>query len=61
VTYELDAISVGHDLSRGTSVFTKAVAEAPFTAVEVDEDGRPADASGAIYDEADGRELTSVS
>jgi single-strand DNA-binding protein len=61
VTYEIDAVSVGHDLSRGVSTFTKALAESAATMVEVDEDGRPADASGAIYDEPEPRELTSVS
>jgi single-strand DNA-binding protein len=61
VTYEIDAISVGHDLSRGTSTFTKAVTEAIATAVEIDEDGLPADASAAIYADEPSRELTSVS
>jgi single-strand DNA-binding protein len=44
VAYELEANAVGHDLSRGTSEFTKVVR--PRTVqVEVDAEGRPADAS----------------
>src|ERR1700753_667276 len=61
VTYEIDAVSVGHDLSRGISKVTQALVEAAATSVEVDEDGLPANASSAIYDEPEPRELTSVS
>ncbi len=59
VTYELDALAVGHDLSRGTSQFTKAARELT-TVIEVDDDGRPADASDEIYDTDDARELAGV-
>ena len=40
--YELDAISVGHDLTRGTSVFTR-VSRPAGPSVENDEAGIPAD------------------
>lgn len=61
VSYEIDAISVGHDLARGVTAFKKMVVEAPVTSVEVDEDGIPADASAVIFEGAEERELTSVS
>ncbi len=63
VTYEIDAISIGHDLSRGVSTFTKALREVVVTNVEVDGDGLPADVSDAIYagaEELDTRSLTAV-
>ena len=44
VSYELDAIAVGHDLSRGTSEFNKTFRPQAVT-VEVDADGIPADRS----------------
>jgi single-strand DNA-binding protein len=59
VTYELDAISVGHDLSRGVSTFTKSTPAASSN-VEVDADGLPANAAEAIYEAVEPRELTSV-
>lgn len=43
MSYELDAIAVGHDLARGTSQFTKVTRAFAVTTVEVDEDGIPAD------------------
>ena len=43
VAYELEAMAVGHDLSRGTSEFRKAIRARDQ--VEVDADGRPADRS----------------
>ena len=43
MSYELDATAVGHDLSRGTSEFTKVVRPYAVTSVEVDGDGIPAD------------------
>jgi single-strand DNA-binding protein len=43
VAYELEALAVGHDLSRGTSEFRKTIR--PRDQVEVDADGRPADRS----------------
>ena len=60
VTYELDAISVGHDLARGVSTFKKSAPQAVVTNVEVDEDGLPADASSVIFAEAEPRELAPV-
>jgi single-strand DNA-binding protein len=50
VAYELDAIAVGHDLSRGTTEFRKLVRT---RAVEVDADGIPADRSDEWLDLAD--------
>jgi single-strand DNA-binding protein len=61
VSYEIDAISVGHDLARGVSSFKKIVNEVPITSVEVDENGLPADASDVIFDEAEQRVLASIS
>jgi single-strand DNA-binding protein len=43
-TYEIDAVSVGHDLTRGTTVFSKAD-RGPLPAVALDEQGLPADDS----------------
>jgi single-strand DNA-binding protein len=43
VSYELDAVAVGPDLSRGTSVFRKVTRPQVITTVDVDEDGIPAD------------------
>jgi single-strand DNA-binding protein len=43
MSYELDAVAVGHDLSRGTSEFTKVVRPYAVTSVEVDDEGIPAD------------------
>ncbi len=60
VSYEIDAISVGHDLARGVTTFKKMLSESPISTVEVDEDGLPADASAAIFDGAEVRELISV-
>jgi single-strand DNA-binding protein len=62
-TYEIDAISIGHDLSRGVSTFKKSQREVIVTSVEVDADGLPADVSDAIYaaaEELDARSLTAV-
>ena len=43
MSYELDAVAVGHDLSRGTAEFTKIVRPYAVTSVEIDDDGMPAD------------------
>jgi single-strand DNA-binding protein len=43
MSYELDAVAVGHDLSRGTSEFTKVVRPYAVTSVDIDDDGIPAD------------------
>jgi single-strand DNA-binding protein len=45
VAYELEASAVGHDLSRGTSEFTKLARPGIVAQVEVDADGVPADRS----------------
>ena len=45
MSYELDAIAVGHDLARGTSQFTKVSRPYAVTTVEVDGDGIPVDPS----------------
>ena len=45
VAYELEASAVGHDLSRGTSEFTKLARPGIVARVEVDADGVPADRS----------------
>jgi len=50
--YELDAISVGHDLSRGTSVYSRAERQVPG-AVRLDADGNPADESEHYIDAAE--------
>jgi single-strand DNA-binding protein len=44
-SYELEAAALGHDVSRGVSSFTRMNRAAPPVVVEVDEAGRPADAS----------------
>jgi single-strand DNA-binding protein len=44
-SYEIDAVTVGHDLSRGTTVFTKAERTGPQPPVALDEQGVPADDS----------------
>jgi single-strand DNA-binding protein len=44
IAYELEAIAVGHDLSRGVSEFRKVI-HSRSTSVEVDEGGLPADRS----------------
>jgi single-strand DNA-binding protein len=43
VSYELDADSVGHDLARGRTQFTRTRRPAVITRVDVDESGLPAD------------------
>ena len=45
VAYELEANAVGHDLSRGTSQFTKLTRPRGTSQVEVDAEGIPEDAS----------------
>jgi single-strand DNA-binding protein len=44
-SYELEAVAVGHDLSRGTSEFTRVYQSAPPVTVTRDERGLPADES----------------
>lgn len=43
MSYELDAVAVGHDLARGTADFTKVARGFALTNVELDTDGMPAD------------------
>lgn len=43
--YELEATAVGHDLSRGTSQFTRVYQSGPAVTVTKDEQGVPADES----------------
>jgi single-strand DNA-binding protein len=51
-SYELEAVAIGHDLSRGVSTFTKGTFFYPTTSVELDDDGVPPDLSH------EGRDLT---
>ncbi|HEY2982631.1 MAG TPA: single-stranded DNA-binding protein [Jatrophihabitantaceae bacterium] len=51
MSYELDAVAVGHDLSRGTAEFTKIVRPYAVTSVEIDDDGMPVDMTGERIDE----------
>jgi single-strand DNA-binding protein len=53
ISYEIDAISVGHDMARGTSNFKKAVHEQMVTSVEADEDGLPMNVADPRFDEAE--------
>lgn len=46
--YDLEAIAVGHDLSRGTTQFVKTVRVS--NSVETDEEGLPSDATGHYLD-----------
>lgn len=48
--YELEAVAVGHDLSRGTSEFTKVSRISPAVTVVRDADGLPADDSDRWHD-----------
>jgi len=60
MSYELDAIAVGHDLARGTSQFTKITRPHALTSVEVDDDGIPADMSNERIEVAATPALTAV-
>jgi single-strand DNA-binding protein len=51
VSYEIDAESVGHDLSRGTSDFKKAVRERIVTSVEADAAGVPLDIPDSRFED----------
>lgn len=50
--YELEAIAVGHDLTRGVTRFEKTFRPA-LAMVDTDDDGIPADATAAYHDLAD--------
>ncbi len=60
VSYELDAIAVGHDLARGVSTFTKLSRTYAPTSVDVDECGMPADMTSERLDAPNTRELAAV-
>jgi single-strand DNA-binding protein len=51
-SYELEAIAVGHDLSRGTSEFVRVYQSAPPVTITRDEGGLPADESDHWLDTA---------
>lgn len=51
--YELEAVAVGHDLSRGVASFERVSRPALAATVEVDADGHPADQSANYLDLAD--------
>ncbi len=61
MSYELDAVAVGHDLSRGTSDFVKIVRPYAITSVEVDDDGMPADLTDERIEAVESLVLASVS
>lgn len=48
--YELEAIAIGHDLSRGIAQFEKTFRPAMSTEVVTDEAGRPEDATEHVLD-----------
>jgi single-strand DNA-binding protein len=43
--YELEAVAVGHDLSRGTSAFTRVYHSGPAVTITRDDEGVPTDES----------------
>jgi single-strand DNA-binding protein len=55
-SYELEAIAVGHDLSRGTSQFTRVYQSGPAVTVVRDDDGIPKDESDHWLDLSRGGE-----
>lgn len=55
-TYELEAVSVGHDMSRGTSEFRRNP-RADVIQVETDESGAPLDVAASSYAELEGAEI----
>ncbi len=60
MSYELDAVAVGHDLSRGTSDFVKIARPYAITSVEVDDDGMPADLTDERIEVVESPVLASV-
>lgn len=60
MSYELDAIAVGHDLARGTSQFTKVARPHAVTSVEVDDDGIPADLTSGRLEPVEASALAAV-
>ncbi len=59
-SYEMEAIAVGHDLSRGVASFNKVMRNHAVTTVELDDDGVPPDLSGEALAPDDGPVLVSV-
>jgi len=59
-SYELEALAVGHDLSRGTAEFTRVYQSAPPVTVTRDEKGLPADESDHWLGTASGDELAAA-
>jgi single-strand DNA-binding protein len=57
IAHELEAISVGHDLSRGNTEFRKRVRGATTHEVELDADGMPVDVSANWIDVETGEVL----
>jgi single-strand DNA-binding protein len=51
--YELEAIAVGHDLSRGTTDFKRVYQSAPSVSVTPDSDGIPSDDSDHWHEVVD--------
>jgi single-strand DNA-binding protein len=51
-SYEVDAIAIGHDLSRGVSEFTKLSRPVAVTTVGLGPDGMPADLTDERFDAA---------
>ena len=56
-TYELEAVAIGHDLSRGIASFERMVRPALSAPVELDDEGRPADESAHYLDIDDGEPM----
>lgn len=56
VSYELEAVAVGHDLSRGSAEFRKVFRPSGAVVVERDADGIPVDDSDHWFDLASGDE-----
>lgn len=55
--YELEAITIGHDLTRGIAAFEKVFRSALTTEVAIDEAGMPADESDNFLDIDDAAEI----
>ncbi len=58
--YELEAIAVGHDLSRGVAEFEKVVRPSLAAQVDLDEEGIPRDESDNYLDLAENEPLSDV-
>jgi hypothetical protein len=60
IAHELEAIAIGHDLSRGNTVYRKRVRGGSSHAVEIDDAGMPVDVSGNWIDPQSGEVLGDV-